>query len=161
MADLNEKDLRVFVDAVTHYFKQLSREAPRIRGAYLDTGGTPAIEMEYVGAIALSGAFRGRVYVSAPRALLRHLLIATGEPDQSHMAMLDLIGEMANTVSGNARRHFGPQLEISVPMASCAGDIRLPPDSGSRPYIVSVEWKNYGATVVVDLQRSGAAAMTP
>ena len=40
MADLNEKDLRVFVDAVTHYFKQLSREAPRIRGAYLDTGGT-------------------------------------------------------------------------------------------------------------------------
>ncbi|TVO63543.1 chemotaxis protein CheX [Denitromonas ohlonensis] len=155
MADLNEKDIRVFVDAVTHYFLQLTREAPRIRGAYLETRGKRPPDMEYTGAIALSGAFRGRVYVTAPRALLRHLLVATNEPDQSHMAILDLIGEMANTLAGNARRHFGPQLEISIPMTSSGDDIRLPPDGGARPYIVSVEWKNYAASVVVDVQRSG------
>lgn len=153
MPDLTEADLRVFVDAITRYFTQLTREAPRVRGAYLSTGGHALPELEYTGAITLAGAFRGEVYVTAPRALLRHLLVATGESDHSDDSMLDLIGEMANTISGNARRHFGHRLEISVPRSLRAGQVR-PPALRHRPYIVSLDWKSYGASVVVDVRKA-------
>jgi chemotaxis protein CheX len=43
--------------------------------------------------------------------MLRHLLISTGELDQSSDSLLDVIGEMANTISGNARRYFGDGME--------------------------------------------------
>lgn len=153
MPDLSTADIRVFVEAVSRYFTRLTREAPRVRGAYLAIDAGPPPELEYSGIIVISGAFCGQVCVTAPRALLRHLLVSTGESDQSEEAMLDIIGEMANTISGNARHHFGHGLEISVPVAQRSGCGRRPAVR-SRPYIVSLDWKNYAANVVVDLQRS-------
>lgn len=156
MPDLSEQDISVFVEAVTRYFSQLTREAPKVRGAYLATqqGQTP--QLEYTGVITITGTFRGRVYVSAPKAMLRHLLVATGETDQSTESLLDTIGEMANTISGNARRYFGEGMVISVPTCVLLGQGDLPPVERSRPYIVSVDWKSYGACVVVDIQSSDA-----
>ena len=48
------------------------------------------------------GKREGVVYFTAPRAMLTVLLMKMQENDFSHETMRDLVGEVANTISGNA-----------------------------------------------------------
>ena len=48
----------------------------------------------------------GCVYFSAPRLLMCELLLQMQEPDTCEQNLLDAVGEVANTISGNARRHL-------------------------------------------------------
>ena len=115
MSIISEGQIRVFSDAVKHYFAQISADEAAVNTAFLAEDGNPVC-YDYTGLIAVSGEFRGCVYFSAPRVMLRHLLIAMGEPDHREENLLDLVGEVANTFSGNAREHFGPEFAISVPV---------------------------------------------
>ena len=56
MANLRETELKIFVDAVTHYFLHLTREPAEIRAAYL--GETDLPRFDYTGLITLAGQFR-------------------------------------------------------------------------------------------------------
>lgn len=151
MSDLNEAEIRVFVDAVSNYFGQLTQEPATVRGAFLDDNGGTVPVYDYSGQIALSGLFRGTITVSAPRAMIRHLLMAMNEHDQSDANLRDTVGELANTLAGNARKYFGGDMEISVPRTA-AGPIS---NGGSRkrPYVIMVNWKTYSASLVVDIER--------
>ena len=71
---------------------------------------------DFTGVIGISGERQGCVYFTAHRDLLRQLLLHVGEADVSDNNLCDLVGEIANTISGNARRHFGPNFMISVPV---------------------------------------------
>src|SRR4030065_1302573 len=104
--DISEERIRVFTNAVKHYFSQVAGEAVAIDTAFLAEDGNPVC-YDYTGLISVSGDFRGCVYFSAPRVMLRHLLMAHGESDHREEHLLDLVGEVANTLSGNAREHFG------------------------------------------------------
>ena len=68
------------------------------------------------GIIGISGNNSGIVYFTAPRILLAHMLESIKEPDLSEDNMTDLVGEVANTIAGNARSEFGEQFQISVPI---------------------------------------------
>ncbi|KRB06143.1 chemotaxis protein CheX [Lysobacter sp. Root690] len=151
MSDLNETEIKVFIDAVTNYFNQLTQEAAQVRGAFLDDNSGTVPVYDYSGQISISGQFRGTITVSAPRAMIRHLLLALNESDQSDANLRDTVGELANTLAGNARKHFGGDMEISVPKTA-AGAIS---NSGSRkrPYVIMVSWKTYSASLVVDIER--------
>ena len=70
---------------------------------------------EYTGIINITGKREGVVYFTAPKAMLTVLLMKMQESDFSHETMRDLVGEVANTISGNARRDFGRDFVISVP----------------------------------------------
>jgi len=87
-----------------------------VRGAYLGADDARPPSRGFSGLISISGGFQGSVYVSAPRAMLRHLLVTAKEPSQSDRNLLDLVGEVANTVAGNACRYFGERMEIAVPV---------------------------------------------
>lgn len=151
MSDLNETEIKVFIDAVSNYFSQLTQEPASVRGAYLDDHAGTVPVFDYSGQIALSGRFHGTITVSAPRAMIRHLLIALNESDQSDANLRDTVGELANTLAGNARKQFGGDMEISIPRTA-AGAIG---NSGSRkrPYVVMINWKTYSASLVVDIER--------
>ncbi|MEH6413467.1 chemotaxis protein CheX [Pseudomonas sp. CGJS7] len=151
MSDLNETEIRVFIDAITHYFDQLTQEAATVRGAFLDDNGGSVPVYDYSGQIAVSGQFRGTITVSAPRALIRHLLLAMSEQDQSDANLRDTVGELANTLAGNARKHFGSDMQISVPRTA-AGAIGKGA-SRKRPYVIMISWKTYSASLVVDIER--------
>lgn len=153
MSDLKEEEIRVFVDAVTHYFTQLTTDRPQVRGAYLGAGDVRPPSLGFSGLIPISGGFQGSVYVSAPRAMLRHLLVTAQEPSQSDENLLDLVGEVANTIAGNARRYFGERMEIAVPVTIAGHADTIRPRCRTRPYIVTVEWKGYTAQLVVDIDR--------
>lgn len=153
MSDLSETEIKVFTDAVSHYFNQLTREPAAVRGAYLEREGeTPPI-YDYSGRILVGGQFRGSVTLSAPRAMIRHLLVALHEPDQSEENLRDTVGELANTLAGNARRHFGEHMEISVPITA-AGAFPGSLAARDRRYVIMVNWKTYNASLVVDIERT-------
>ncbi len=150
MANLSENELKIFIDSVTHYFLHLTKEPAEIRAAYLAEAIMP--RFDYTGLITLSGRFQGYVYFSAPRRLVRELLIQLQEPDTCEDNLLDAVGEVANTISGNARRHFGDALEISVPITITGTTEQIKTSSCTRPFAILMTWQRYEAVVVVGLE---------
>ncbi len=148
---MNESDLRVFIDGAIHYFSTMSASPATIQTPYLRSNDD-AMAHEYTGIIGISGHKKGCVYYTAPGSLLKHLLLTIGEDDTSHDAMCDLVGEVANTIAGNARSYFGSEFLISVPVVvdGKPDRIRLPQDL--RSYIIPVLWRNYESAVVISLE---------
>jgi chemotaxis protein CheX len=147
---LHENELKLFVDTVRRYFEVVTRQEPQITSAFLGTGDVDG--HDYNGIVSFSGSYNGHVIVSAPQALLRELLLLQGETDLSENNLLDAVGEIANTLGGNARKTLGAGLEISVPMKLRGG-------SGVRarvrkhPYVITLRWNHQPAMVCVDMER--------
>lgn len=151
MSDIQEAEIRVFLDAVRRYFGGLTREQPNVRGAYLAPNQSRPISQGYTGLITVSGGYRGCVYVTAPRAMLRRLLMAIQSTDHSEENLLDTVGEIANTIAGNARSHFGETMEISVPVTISGTPEQIRPRCRTQPYVVVIDWNGYAASLVVDI----------
>ncbi|MFT3929581.1 MAG: chemotaxis protein CheX [Spongiibacteraceae bacterium] len=150
MSELREEEIRVFIDSVRNYFVQLTTQPALVRASYL--AGSEAPCFSYTGLITLSGQFRGCVYVSAQAEMLSDLLKEMHEPDCSEENLLDTIGELANTIAGNARRHFGSGLEISVPVAIKGVSEQIRAYTRQRPLVILVQWQQHQVGVVVDLK---------
>ena len=111
---LKEAEIRTFIEGATNYFEVSAQQAASVGSPYLVTDGKPGA-YEYTGVIGISGARKGIVYFTAPRGMLTVLLMRMNETDTSEENIKDLVGEVANTISGNARRDFGKNFVISVP----------------------------------------------
>lgn len=148
---MSESAIKVFVDGATNYFLHSSDEDVKIGAPYLLENTSP-LAFDYTGIIGVTGPQRGTVYFTAPRILLKHLLMSLGENDTSNANILDLVGEVANTISGNARAEFGHEFMISVPvmLEGPPGNIHLP--ESLRSYVIPIYWKAYSAAVVVCME---------
>ncbi len=102
---LQEQELKTFVEGTTNYFEVAAQQPATVGSPYLVTDRNPGMH-EYTGVINISGRREGVVYFTAPKAMLTVLLMKMQENDFSHENMRDLVGEVANTISGNARRDF-------------------------------------------------------
>lgn len=153
MNPIEERDLRLVAESAQRYFTTSAALPAEITAAYLGHDAMPA--HEFTGVITLSGQFDGQVIVSAPRELLRELLLMQGERAVGDDHMLDAVGEVANTIAGNLRREFGPSLQISVPQC-LTGSKPWPKPLRQRPYVVALRWSQHSATICVDLARAAA-----
>jgi chemotaxis protein CheX len=151
MSDLSEKDIEIFIEAIGGYFKQITKEAASVGVAYLAKNAFPM--NDYTGMIKVSADYEGALYFSAPSAMLRHLLTVMKEPNQSDENLLDAVGEVANTISGNARKYFGENMVISIPEKIAHLPENL--DHQARPYayVIIIKWKHYSASLIVDISR--------
>lgn len=148
---MKEEKIQVFIDGVNRYFNEVNRLNIDIGTPYLVENEKPKAH-DYTGIIGISGGrYKGCVYFTAPQVLLKHILLSMHEEDNSDDNMRDLVGEIANTISGNARSEFGENFMISVPVviAGAPDDIYLPKDS--RSYVIPLKYKNYHAAIVVCL----------
>jgi chemotaxis protein CheX len=150
MNALTEEELKLFVDSVRQYFKVTTGQEPKITSAFLATGHVEA--HEYNGIVAFSGSYNGQVMVSMPVQLLREMLLLQGDNDLSEANLLDAVGEIANTLAGNARRVFGPELGISVPIR-LMGNTGITARVRERPYAITLRWGHLPALVCVDLEK--------
>jgi chemotaxis protein CheX len=107
---------------------------------------------DYTGVIDISGKREGIVYFTAPRAMLTVLLMKMQETEYSHETMRDLVGEVANTISGNARRDFGRDFVISVPSVLSGEDAAIPVAAQIRPFVIPINWRSHSAKLVVALR---------
>jgi chemotaxis protein CheX len=114
------------------------------------TDGKPGA-YEYTGVISITGARRGVVYFTAPRGMLTVLLMRMQETDTSDENIKDLVGEVANTISGNARRDFGKNFVISVPTI-IAHDLEKVTTPHSRSFVIPINWRTHSAKLVVCLE---------
>ncbi len=147
---LEEQDIRAFVYGTTNYFEVAAQQAASVGSPFLVTQGSPEIH-DYTGVIAVSGRRNGIVYFSAPRGMLTVLLMKMNESNVTHENLRDLVGEVANTISGNVRRDFGKDFVISVPtvVTGTTEPIALPPDC--RPVVIPINWRSHAAKLVVCL----------
>jgi chemotaxis protein CheX len=66
--------------------------------------------------------------------------------------MRDLVGEVANTISGNARRDFGRDFVISVPSVMANEGGRFRPPGHGRPFVIPINWRSHSAKLIVCLE---------
>lgn len=147
---LQDTELKLFIDSVRRYFQVITKQEPQVTSAFLGTGDVEG--HEFNGIVTFSGSYNGHVIVSMPQPLLRELLLLQGETDLSEVNLLDAVGEVANTLGGNARRTLGSGLQISVP-------VKLHGSSGIRarvrkhPYVITLRWNHQPAMVCVDMEK--------
>ena len=147
---VNEAEIRTFLEGAVNYFDVSARQPVAVGVPYLVTTGTPPVH-DYTGIISVSGRRNGAVCFTAPRSMLMVLLMRMNEPDTSDANMRDLVGEVANTISGNARRDFGKDFAISVPSVvdAKAGPLALPREM--RPVVIPLNWRSHSARLIVCL----------
>lgn len=149
-ATLTEDDLKLFVDSVRRYFKVTTRQQPDITSAFLGTRDVTA--HEFNGVVSFSGNYSGHVVVSMPAPMLRELLVMQHETDLSDANLLDAVGEIANTLAGNARQALGSALNISVPV-TLRGQSGIQARVRQHPYVITLRWNHQPAMVFVDMVR--------
>ena len=138
--------LGVFLSSINAFFAQIDDSSVAIDTPYLNNNRS-TIGYDYSGIIKISGPLVGCVYVSAPSIMLREIIKIMGEPDTSLTMMKDLLGEMANTISGNARTEFGADFIISPPeiVEGAPSLSYLPKERHS--YITPFTWRGYDAVI--------------
>jgi chemotaxis protein CheX len=150
MESINPDELKLFVESVRQYFKVLTRQEPQITSAFLATGELQGYD--YNGIVTFSGAYNGHVIVSMPGQLLKELLALQGETDMGQGNLLDTVGEIANTLGGNARKSLGSALQISVPV-KLHGSAGIQARVRKHPYAITLRWNHQPAVVCIDMER--------
>ena len=150
MNALNEDELKLFVTSVRNYFKVLTKQEPQITSAFLATSDVDG--HEYNGIVSFSGDYNGHVIVSMPGQLLKELLLLQGETDLAEGNLLDAVGEIANTLGGNARTALGSGLQISVPV-KLLGLSGVKARVRKHPCIITLRWNRQPAMVCVDMEK--------
>jgi chemotaxis protein CheX len=145
-----ESEINVFVNGVLHYFNTTVQQTAECGTPHLAIGRYPDVS-DYTGMIKISGKRTGMVFFTAPKGMLSVMLMRMQETDMSHDNLCDLVGEIANTLSGNARRDFGHQFNISVPSVVHGRGTAMEYPDKTRPIIVPIEWRTYHARLVVCL----------
>lgn len=151
MVNINEDFINVFFDGVMAYLKHIPDMEAEVGTPYLIENDNP-VAFDVTGIISISGTHKGCVYFTAPRVFLSHVLALMGEINRSKENLLDLSGEIANTISGNARASFGKDFNVSVPVVveGELNNIHLP--KGMRSFAIPIIWRKYTTLLVVSLE---------
>lgn len=153
---MKTKKIQSFVEIVRNYFAQFREEELIVDTPYLLENKEPRV-YDYTGVIGISGVMRGVVYVTASRELLLVLLQDMNESNTSEEMLTDLVGEIANTVSGNARSEFGSEFHISTPIVfkGAPQGVILPKDD--RAFIIPIIWRQKVGEIVVCIEADNEA----
>lgn len=145
---MKQDKLKVFVDSIVNYFGHTNDPSVLVGSPYL-IDAIAEVSSDYTGVISISGEYMGECYFSAPSVLLKHLILSVGETDTSELMMLDAVGEVANTLSGNARRELGREFIISAPRIVKGSPKSSNSVGENRIYVIPIKWKSYKATLGV------------
>ncbi len=148
---MTEAELKEFIAVVTSYFGQVTGEAA-IMGIPYVKKADPVV-LRYTGLIGISGPRKGGIYFTAGTELLAQLtraILDIADPDED--TLLDMVGELTNTIAGNMRKSFGPDFLISVPML-----LRGKPDDillrlAPPVFVIPINWRHDRAYLVVGLE---------
>ncbi|WP_051281853.1 chemotaxis protein CheX [Azovibrio restrictus] len=151
---LKPADVEVFAETIGHYFERITGEKALVRTAYLlETEAPP--QDDFNGMIIVHGSYQGSVCFAAPRGLLTHVLMRMGQQEYSDADHLDIVGEIANTLAGRARRVLGEGLEITPPHTYTRAGRALPSPASGTPLVIPFTWQIYAAVLVVHLDVLG------
>lgn len=148
---MNDESLAVFVDGVSHYFETLS-EKPASIGAPFLTQDINKQLCDYTGIIGISGNRKGSVFFSAPKEMLMQMITAMGVLTTQEEKLMDLVGEVSNTIAGNARRDFGSEFMLSVPVVIQGKSTNVKISDVAEIYVIPVVWRHAKANLIINLE---------
>lgn len=145
---MKEQELNVFIQCIKSYFSefddadQLEFRPPII----LSGSGAKSVSqyvLSYTATISVSGSFSGAIYVTLDKESLGALVeLILGSEDVTHEDMVDMAGEIVNTISGNARKELGANFNISVPFVISGPTINIDlPKLVAPVYILPCKWR--------------------
>jgi chemotaxis protein CheX len=149
---MDDQDIQVFIAGVRRYFESLRPDgAVVIEPPFIKDQDRPLLQ--YTGVIEISGKATGVVCFTASELMLENILGLLHETPGSREMLWDLVGEIANTLSGNAREEFGKDFRISVPVVVAQNHSGYTfPDAG-RNYVIPIIWQSEKAYLLVCLRR--------
>ncbi len=146
---MNEEEIKIFINSVLNYFQSTTGIEPKTGVPYIKNEQLPA-EHVIIGAINISGDMQGCVYFACGPDVLDEIVVKIlGETSSSESHRLDMVGEIANTIAGNARRHFGPGYLISIPAVSTGGDDALQGQLKDPAFVIPIDWNSKSCSLVV------------
>jgi chemotaxis protein CheX len=151
---VNEHDIQALIAGTVNFFTTLVDSSADVKAPYL-VPESGVLLLDYTGVIDVTGVRRGSIYFTAPSVLLRHILVKHGRTEITDDIMADVVGEVANTISGNARRVFGHEFIISTPRMMQGKDGANTLKLGERAFIVPIHWRSYQAALVISLSEPG------
>lgn len=143
-------NLDVFVESIDNYFKVTCVSPAKVGTPFLTTDADKYIE-DYTGMIQISGNYRGAVFFTAPERMLMRILRDLGLVSTQENRLIDLVGEISNILSGNARKVFGEQFSIMPPRAFHGGRSGAPHADVNKIFIIPIEWNELTANLIVNL----------
>jgi chemotaxis protein CheX len=147
---MDDQDIQVFIAGVRRYFESLKAdERVLIEPPFIKDEERPLLE--YSGIIGISGKSHGAVCFTANGLMLKNILGSLNESPGSREMMCDLVGEIANTLSGNAREEFGRDFLISVPVVAAGEDSGFCFPEEGRNYVIPIIWRSEKAYLLVCL----------
>jgi chemotaxis protein CheX len=152
VSTLPEDDLKVFVKGTEYFFLQVTSTRAEVSTPFIKEPKDRVID-DFSAVIGISGSQRGCVYYSAPREMIRELVTHYGETEASDDLYADCVGEIANTISGNAREYLGPGFMISVPVVfrGRAEDVRFPHDAPA--FVIPILWNGHRSSLILCLKK--------
>ncbi len=155
---IEQAHINIFIDALARYFEHLDaqiggKENKLEVGAPYLLKSDHALGQDYTGVISISGSRWGTVFVTTGGALLKRILLSYGESELGDPYKRDLIGEIANTLAGNARRQLGAEFHISTPtvMQGKLDSSRF--KLSSRCFVLPFRWRSNKAELVVSISK--------
>ncbi|NNM53857.1 MAG: chemotaxis protein CheX [Spirochaetales bacterium] len=148
---MTEGELKFFIDVVTEYFEQITGESAGMGIPYIKSE-EPAV-LSFTGLIGISGPRKGAIYFTAEKALLSSLtreILDLVDPDDD--SLLDMVGELTNTIAGNVRKSFGADFLISVPMLIKGKPTDILMRLKPPVFIVPILWRKEKAFLAVGLE---------
>ena len=148
---MESNEITEFVDTTITFFTEISGE-PAKCGIPFVKNNDPVV-LQFTGLIGITGKRKGSIYYTAGKDQLEALAkIMLDLKEVSNEDMKDLVGEVANTVSGNLRQSFGSDFQISVPVVveGPARDIKMPKDIDT--YVLPINWRDFESFLVVCLE---------
>lgn len=148
-SNLRQETLPIFVQAIMHYFNHITGIPAETETPYLQEA-TSDIN-DYTAVIGVSGDLQGCVYYTAPQPMLDQLLSFVAEHEPTDELRCDMAGEVANTLSGNARRQLGAGFMISTPVVIQGKPERLVTYKGSPCFVIPIKWRDMRSLLMISL----------
>ena len=148
---MNDDELKVFIDGVAKYFETITNTPATIETPFLIKDINEYL-LDYTGIIGISGNYKGSVFFTAPETMLRHIMSAMGLLSSEEKKLMDLVGEVSNTISGNARSEFGDQFMLSVPIVLKGKSDDLKVSKVVKIYVIPLSWKHLRANLIINLE---------
>lgn len=154
---MEETILKIFAQSITRYFATVAEGQAVLGTPYLSTDNE-SVAYDFSAVIGITGSHRGNIYYTAPREKLHALLSLIGESLPDERLCAELVGEITNTISGNAREQLGAGFMISTPFILEGKPLSVHSARDTTCYILPVTWNQHRSRVLVSLHQTPAAS---
>ncbi|MEM6822979.1 MAG: chemotaxis protein CheX [Verrucomicrobiota bacterium] len=148
---MDTANVEIFIKGTANYFTEIAGSPAEI--------GTPFLKEDFqtkgdfTGTIGISGDQKGCISFTVGKNMVQDILSQMGEEANEDQLVSDLVGEIANTISGNAREHLGSGFMISVPVVIVgpAENVHIP--EKLTTFVIPLKWGGHTAYLSLSLEK--------